>query len=62
MRFDSWQAFLAMGGHGLYVWLAYATALALLIGNYIKHKADRRRTWRFLQSQAEARDHASKAS
>ncbi len=31
MQFDSWQAFVAMGGHGLYVWLAYGVAVLSLV-------------------------------
>lgn len=30
MAFDSWQALLAMGGHGLYVWSAYGVTLTVL--------------------------------
>ncbi|MBC6428445.1 MAG: heme exporter protein CcmD [Cellvibrionales bacterium] len=33
MQFDSWGAFLAMGGHGLYVWLAYGGFVAALLWN-----------------------------
>lgn len=33
MSFDSISEFFAMGGHGLYVWLSYAIALAILILN-----------------------------
>ena len=31
MQFDSFAAFVAMGGHGLYVWLAYGATLAVLL-------------------------------
>ncbi|MGQ4276392.1 heme exporter protein CcmD [Pseudidiomarina sp. E22-M8] len=34
MVFDSWQAFIAMGGYGFYVWLAFAIsffAIAVLV-------------------------------
>ena len=33
MRFDSIQEFLAMDGHGVYVWLAYAITFAVLTAN-----------------------------
>ena len=40
--FDSLADFLAMGGHGLYVWLAYGTTLAVLViywlGLRFRHK------------------------
>ncbi|MDF2181381.1 heme exporter protein CcmD [Neptuniibacter sp. CAU 1671] len=35
MSFDSISEFFAMGGHGLYVWLSYAIALAILVLNII---------------------------
>ena len=31
MHWDSWQAFWEMGGHGLYVWGAYAVTLAVIV-------------------------------
>jgi len=33
MSFESLNEFLNMGGHGLYVWLAYGAALAVIAGN-----------------------------
>lgn len=60
MMFEDWSAFAAMGGHGLYVWLAYAAALLLLAVNVLKLRADRRRTLRLLGSQT-AGDDASAA-
>lgn len=32
MHFDSWQAFWAMGGYGLYVWLSFGLSYLLLAG------------------------------
>lgn len=31
MRFDSFSAFIDMGGYGFYVWLSYGVAAALLL-------------------------------
>ena len=31
LSFDSWQAFLSMGGHGLYVWLCYGAGMATFV-------------------------------
>lgn len=31
MNWTSWHEFWAMGGHGLYVWGAYAVALAVVV-------------------------------
>ena len=47
--FDSWQAFIAMGGHGLYVWMAYLAAAALLVANLAGLWAERRRVRRQLR-------------
>jgi heme exporter protein D len=33
MSFESLADFLDMGGHALYVWLAYGSALAVIVGN-----------------------------
>ncbi|MCV6587877.1 MAG: heme exporter protein CcmD [Marinobacterium sp.] len=35
MSFDSFSDFLAMGGHGLYVWLSYGIALAVIVINLV---------------------------
>lgn len=51
MMFDSWQAFFAMGGHGIYVWMAYSAAAALLVANLAGLRAERRRARRQLQGQ-----------
>ncbi len=32
MHFESFEAFLRMGGHALYVWLAYGATGAVLVG------------------------------
>lgn len=42
MYFDSFSEFLAMDGHGLYVWLAYGAFLILIIWNLIAPKLRRR--------------------
>lgn len=31
MAFDSWHDFLLMGGHGVYVWSAYAMTLIVML-------------------------------
>ena len=42
MQFDSFSAFLDMGGYGLYVWLSYgvssALIIALIISSIFGHK------------------------
>ncbi|MEQ8347406.1 MAG: heme exporter protein CcmD [Sneathiellaceae bacterium] len=38
-RFDSFGAFLAMGGHGAYVWPALGLALLVLLGLWLQSLA-----------------------
>ena len=33
MSFETFNDFLTMGGHGLYVWLSYAIALIVVVAN-----------------------------
>ncbi|WP_415897503.1 heme exporter protein CcmD [Neptuniibacter sp. QD57_21] len=35
MSFESFSDFIAMGGHGLYVWLSYAIALFVIVINIV---------------------------
>jgi heme exporter protein D len=53
MSFDSWSDFFAMGGHGLYVWLAYGSALIVIGLNVVGVRVARRRFFR--QARALAR-------
>ena len=48
MSFSNFNEFLAMGGHGLYVWLCYGVGLAVLAGNYLLAGQARRQTLRQL--------------
>ncbi|KDE40596.1 MAG: heme exporter protein CcmD [Nitrincola lacisaponensis] len=43
MSFDSFSDFIAMGGHGLYVWSSYALGLAVLLANIISPIMARKR-------------------
>ena len=47
MSFDSFADFLAMGGHGLYVWLSYSVATIVVLANVFSVRIARRR---FLQA------------
>lgn len=42
MSFESFADFLAMGGHGLYVWLSYAIALAVIVINVVNPLVQKR--------------------
>jgi len=35
MAWDSWSAFWAMGGYGLYVWAAYLLALMVVVAEIV---------------------------
>lgn len=42
MSFDSFADFLAMGGHGLYVWLCYGVGFVVLAANLLGAKQARK--------------------
>lgn len=52
MSFDSFDALMRMGGHGGYVWSAYAIALATFLYNWIAPLRRRQRLRRRLQQLA----------
>jgi len=43
MSFHSFGDFIAMGGHGLYVWLAFASTLIVIGANVVSVRRERRR-------------------
>lgn len=43
MSFNSFSEFLAMGGHGLYVWLSYGLGLAVILINLVLPRLQRNR-------------------
>ncbi|NWN81638.1 MAG: heme exporter protein CcmD [Halomonas sp.] len=49
MAFDSFQDFLAMGGHAPYVWASWGVTGALLVGIVLHARAERRQLLRRLQ-------------
>ncbi len=55
MSFSSFQEFLAMGGHGLYVWLAYGITLVVFTFNAINPIIHTRRFMRE-QKQSQRRE------
>ena len=42
MQFDSFSAFLAMGGYGFYVWLSYGVTALLLVGLILASRSKNR--------------------
>jgi len=43
VNFNSVSEFLAMGGHGLYVWLSYGLGLVVIVANLVLPKLSRNR-------------------
>lgn len=55
MSFESFSDFIAMDGHGLYVWLCYGVGFIILAGNLIGAKRARTKLLRDLM-QKQRRD------
>jgi len=51
MVFSSFSEFVNMGGHGLYVWLAYGVGVIVLVGNLVLPKLHTTATKRKLLQQ-----------
>ena len=43
LNFDTWSEFVAMGGHGFYVWLSYALSVVVVLGNVFATRTSLRR-------------------
>ena len=50
MSFDSFAAFLAMGGHGLYVWLSYGAFVLVVAANVAGVRLARKRYFRLARA------------
>ena len=53
MNWSSWEAFVHMGGYGLYVWSSYGVTLAVMVAEPLLAAARRRRA--LAQAAEEAR-------
>lgn len=54
MQFDSFAEFIAMGGHALYVWLAYGATVLILFGSTIALQFAKKRQLSQLRWSAQA--------
>ena len=54
VQFDTFAEFIAMGGHGLYVWLAYGSTIVVLLGNFFMLRSARKRQLQALHWSASA--------
>jgi|TARA_B100000700_G_scaffold91145_2_gene102758 heme exporter protein D len=52
MAFDSLDAFFAMGGHGAYVWSAWAVTALAMVGSVAHARIERRGLLRDLERRA----------
>lgn len=59
MQFDSFAEFIAMGGHGLYVWLAYGSTILVMVGSTIVLMLAKRRQMSQIRWQVQV-DHDAK--
>ncbi|MGM0982941.1 MAG: heme exporter protein CcmD [Pseudomonadota bacterium] len=57
MAFDSLSAFLAMGGHGVYVWASWGVTGLLLLGVVLHARAERRALLRDLRRRVRREQH-----
>lgn len=46
MPFENISQFIAMGGHGLYVWLSYAIALAVVAYNVVSPRIAKKQLYK----------------
>ncbi|OUR62592.1 heme exporter protein CcmD [Bermanella sp. 47_1433_sub80_T6] len=51
MFFDDFSSFLAMGGHGLYVWLSYSLAAVIVAINFISPVLTRKKIIKDIERQ-----------
>ncbi|MGR4069850.1 heme exporter protein CcmD [Halomonas sp. LR3S48] len=57
MAFDTFQEFLAMGGHARYVWSAWGLTAVLLLGAVLHARFERRQVLRQLQRRVRREAH-----
>ena len=59
VQFDTFAEFIAMGGHGLYVWLAYGSTIVVLLGNFLMLRSARNRQMQVLRWSVRAEQDAT---
>lgn len=52
MSFESFADFIAMGGHGFYVWFSYGASILVVVANVLVVRRSRLRTIRELADMA----------
>ena len=60
MSFTSLGEFLAMGGHGLYVWLSYGAAVIMVLYNVVSVRVQERRALQAARDMARRDDAAGR--
>ena len=65
MKFDSWQAFVDMGGYGFFVWLSYGATFLLVLGlivtSLMRHKQVKQNIKKKLQREQKLKQAAALA-
>ena len=61
MYFDSFSEFLAMGRHGLYVWLSYAIFLAVVLWNIWLVRSTRKEALKLVRRELDRQEAAENA-
>lgn len=65
MQFDSFQALIVMGGHGIYVWFSYGAfilvVLALILATMIQRRQVIAHHRRLMRSEAKRQDSGERA-
>ena len=59
VQFDTFAEFIAMGGHALYVWLAYGSTIVVLLGNFLMLRSARNRQMQALRWSVRAEQDAT---
>jgi heme exporter protein D len=62
MYFDTFADFIAMGNHGLYVWMAYAFFLLVMCWNIIVLRLERRKVQKQAQTYLQRHRSANETS
>jgi heme exporter protein D len=62
MQFDSFSAFIDMGGYSFYVWLSYGVSLLLLTVLYVTSKSNHNKTKQLIAKRLKREDKLRQAA
>ncbi|MCC2614792.1 heme exporter protein CcmD [Aestuariibacter halophilus] len=61
MQFDSWQAFVDMGGYGFFVWLSFGVTALAMLGSIVESRVARRRLIKALHEEVKRQERIAAA-